>query len=162
MVQSKKEIPSPDQPVPAIHSVNDSFEESSGAVESEHLPEYSPAEDESAGSEPLPPVGELKGAVLKALREDRFSLAAAMEKSESWVLNGNTLSLTFNSPFESTFIEKECREIEGIIRKSLGWDVRINTVIKEREDESRSEDLEEQVELVRNIFRGTIINRSSK
>jgi len=108
----------------------------------------------------LPPLNELRGQVIKALREDRHSLAAAMEKSEVWHLNENELSLTFNSPFESTFIEKECREIERIVKKALGWDILIKTVINEKKEASLDEELEEQVELIRTIFRGTIINRS--
>lgn len=115
---------------------------------------------EDIKSVPLPPLPEFRENVLKALREDRHSLAAAMDKSGNWNLDGNSLTLSFNSPFESTFIEKESREIETIIKKSLGWILQIKTIVKHKEEESLSEENEEQVELVRNIFRGTLINRS--
>jgi DNA polymerase III subunit gamma/tau len=116
--------------------------------------------NENIKSVPLPPLPEFRESVLKALREDRHSLAAAMDKSENWDLDGSSLTLSFNSPFESTFIEKESREIETIIKESLGWSLQIKTIVKQKEEETLSEENEEQVELVRNIFRGTLINRS--
>jgi len=159
MLQSKKEKSEPSSQalteIPSDPPYYDPYEE----AEQEYAGDIR-FENDTVHDKPLPPVSELKAAVIKALREDRHSLAAAMEKSEIWTIMGNTLNLTFNSPFESTFIEKECREIEGIIQKSLGWDIRINTIIKEKNEVSQVEKQDEQVELVQNVFRGTIINRS--
>lgn len=111
-------------------------------------------------SDNFPPMDEFREKILKALRQERHSLAAAMDKSGSWTLEGNSLNLSFNSPFESTFIEKESREIETIIKKALGWNLHIITIVKHKQEEHLNQDVEEQVELVRNIFRGTLINRS--
>jgi len=138
------EIQNPDPPHQAIPESHEVF----------------PGENDESFNATLPPLGELKFPIIKALREERHSLAAAMEKSEHWKIDGQILSLTFSNPFESTFIEKECREIERIIKSSLGWDIKIKTVINEKNDTSSDEELEEQVELVRNVFRGTIVNRS--
>jgi len=159
MLQSKKERSEPSPQGFSDVPADPPYDDPEAEAEQEYAGESMSGND-TVHAEPLPPVSELKAAVIKALREDRHSLAAAMEKSEIWTIMGNTLNLTFNSPFESTFIEKECREIEGIIQKSLGWDIRINTIIKEKNEVSQVEKLDEQVELVQNVFRGTIINRS--
>lgn len=124
--------------------------------------ENSPSPSVETPSKPLPPLEELKTEVLRVLRQDRHSLAAAMEKSGLWDFKDNILALSFNSPFESTFIEKESKEIESIIKTHLGWTVQIKTVIKEEEEIILNEETEEQVELVLNVFRGTIVNRSEK
>lgn len=105
-------------------------------------------------------MAEFKEKILKSLRQVRHSLAAAMEKSQVWDLKDTVLSLSFNSPFESTFIEKESREIEKIIKDSLSWEISIKTIVKKKESESINQKPDEQVELVRSVFRGTVINRS--
>ncbi|MBF9015226.1 MULTISPECIES: DNA polymerase III subunit gamma/tau [unclassified Oceanispirochaeta] len=117
-------------------------------------------QQETVQNEPLPPLPEFREKVLIALRQERHSLAAAMDKSGSWDLDGSGLTLSFNSPFESTFIEKESREIEAIVKKALGWSLHIKTIVKHKKEEDLNQEVEEQVELVRNIFRGTLINRS--
>ncbi|MDC7240414.1 MAG: hypothetical protein PQJ50_08635 [Spirochaetales bacterium] len=108
----------------------------------------------------LPPLDELKPKILKALRDERHSLAAAMEKSGNWSVEGSVITLSFNSPFESTFIEKESREIENMLKKSLGLNLQIKTVVKQIKKEALKENVDDQVKLVQNIFRGTLINRS--
>jgi hypothetical protein len=155
-LQSRKEsshsVPSSD---PSADSI---------AVETEPIsapPKAEPTTTVETSTKSIPSLEEMKKEILKALRQDRHSLAAAMEKSRHWNFENPNLSLSFDSPFESTFIEKESREIEHIIKEQLGWEVSIKTLINQSEDLSVDEEIEEQVELVRNIFRGTIINRSS-
>lgn len=126
------------------------------------IPESDPdlPEENNLQSDNFPQLPEFREKILKALRQERHSLAAAMDKSGSWNLEGNNLSLSFNSPFESTFIEKESREIEAIVKKALGWKLHIKTIVKHKQEEHLNQEVEEQVELVRNIFRGTLVNRS--
>ena len=152
MVKSRKESP--------LETVSDhESEEDIPSVKESVPPPSIPAERVSL---PVPPLSEMKKEILKALRQDRHSLAAAMEKSGHWDFQNEILSLSFDSPFESTFIEKESRDIEGIIKDHLGWSLKIRTVINQNEEDPGDEETEEQVELVRNVFRGTIIDRSSK
>ncbi len=130
----------------------------SPADENENYVEEAPFVPPAASE--LPPLEELKPRILKALRDERHSLAAAMEKSGHWTVEGQTVTLRFNTPFESTFIEKESREIEGIVKSALGLDINIKTVVKQIKEETLNQELDEQVQLIQNIFRGTLINRS--
>jgi len=98
----------------------------------------------------------MKEKILKVVRKNSMSTAAGLDNAESWTQDKEKLTLTFNSPFASTLIEKEARSIEKIIREELGWDIKFYTAVKRAESE-KSEAVEEQVELVRSVFRGTII-----
>ncbi len=120
----------------------------------------SPSESVSPAVYEFPPVDNLKDQILGALRRVRHSLAAAMEKAELWDVNGNTLTLTFRTAFEISFLEKERHEIEKIILESLNYTLQLKTQLKKHEEESVHNEVEEQVELVRSVFRGTIMKRS--
>ncbi len=109
---------------------------------------------------PLPGMPEVKDRILTALRKERHTLAAAMEKASAWAIVDTTLNLTFGTPFESTLVQKEGREIERIIKSGLGWDLKISTRVKEKRDNESSEQKDEQVELFKSVFRGTLVNRS--
>ena len=85
-----------------------------------------------------------------------MSIAAGLDKAEIWERKGEKVLLTFNSPFASTLVEKEFKTIQKIILDKLGWNIQFSTKIK-REQIVQDETVEEQVELVRSIFRGTII-----
>jgi hypothetical protein len=113
-----------------------------------------------AVSNDLPPMDTLKEQILGSLRKVRHSLAATMEKAEQWAVNGDTLVLTFRSTFEKSFLEKERHEIEKIILESLNYRLQLDTQLRKREEQSTSHEVEEQVELVRSVFRGTIVKRS--
>ncbi|MDA3957434.1 hypothetical protein [Oceanispirochaeta sp.] len=166
MVKNRKDshsaptVEKPDESLPVAEGENHSEIKSFPGAFIPSKSQNPPPQTEESTPKPFPPLAELKADILRVLRQDRHSLAAAMEKSGHWDFNENILSLSFNSPFESTFIEKESREIESIIKGHLGWTVQIKTVIKEEEDSILNEEIEEQVELVLNVFRGTIVNRS--
>ena len=128
----------------------------SGAVplkEAEQPKREAPQEKKAPPAIPLP---ELKEKILKAVRKSSMSQAAGLDKAESWERDKNNIRLIFNSPFACTLIEKESRGIEKIIREELGWDVHLITDVM-REDIQENEKVEEQVELIRSVFRGTII-----
>lgn len=130
-------------------------------AETEEEPEISPhAVPSAVHSGNLPPMDTLKDQILGALRRVRHSLAATMEKAEQWEMNGDTLVLTFRSTFEKSFLEKERHEIEKIILESLNYRLHLDTQLRKREEQSTSHEVEEQVELVRSVFRGTIMKRS--
>ncbi|MDC7233625.1 MAG: hypothetical protein PQJ58_10360 [Spirochaetales bacterium] len=133
---------------------------STGSVKEEKSESFRSEPAPSGDLTVFPPMPEFREKVLKALRQERHSLSAAMDKSPHWNLEGTVLTLPFNSTFESTLIEKESREIETIIKKDLGWSLQIKTIVKHKKEEAQSQEIEEQVKLVLNIFRGTLINRS--
>ncbi len=104
------------------------------------------------------PLEELKEKILTAVRRESISIAAGLEKAEKWKIQDNTITLVFNSPFAGSLVKKEFRTIQNIIKDKLTWNVSFTAAVNKVE---KSDDpaLEEQVELVRSVFRGTIVKK---
>ena len=108
---------------------------------------------------PLPDLSpeELKKKILLVVRKKSLSIAAGLEKAEKWIRDEGNITLVFNSPFASNLVEKEFRKIESIIENNLGWKIHFSKDIKKTVSEEKDDTIEEQVELVRSVFRGTIL-----
>jgi len=122
-------------------------------------PAESPADSSvNSRSEELPdlPIGELREKILGAVRKNKLSLSAALEKSAKWERSGDSIILYYEDSFACSMIEKESRDIEKMIGEALGWHTELKSRIIKKE-ETREVIVEEQVELVRNVFRGTIV-----
>ena len=103
-------------------------------------------------------VEELKQKILTVLRRESISIAAGLEKAVKWKKEESTITLLFDSPFAGSLVKKEFRTIEKIILNELGWQISFTAAVKKNESHEEKPP-EEQVELVRSVFRGTIIKK---
>ena len=116
----------------------------------------SEAENKEAEEELSPE--DLKLKLLKHLKSANMSLYAALSKSKKWNLKGNVLTLTFNSLFESSFVNRESAFIMEEIKKIFQRDIKIDTVsdIGTVSDNNEMKS-DPQVDLVKSVFRGQLI-----
>ncbi len=122
------------------------------------VPEEKASETAAASVVPETDVEELKQKILTVLRRESISIAAGLEKAVKWKKEESNITLLFDSPFAGSLVKKEFRTIEKIILKELGWQVLFTAAVKKNESHEEKQ-LEEQVELVRSVFRGTIIKK---
>ena len=101
---------------------------------------------------------EIKNKLLKHLKSANMSLYAALNKSKKWVLNDKLLTLTFNSLFESSFVNRESTFIIDEIKKLFKLDIRIETIseIGNLSDNNEKKS-DPQIDLVKSVFRGQLI-----
>ena len=102
------------------------------------------------------PVETIREKILNVVREKSVSIAAGLEKAEKWDRQENRIILSFSSPFASTLVEKESHTIEAIVKSTLDWDMKLVNDVK-RAETVQENTVEEQVELIRSVFRGTVI-----
>ncbi len=101
---------------------------------------------------------DIKVILLKHLKSANMSLFAALNKAKKWEIEGNVFKLTFNSLFESSFVQRESTFIIDEIKKLFKIDVRID-IFSDLEEvlDKNSIKKDPQIELVKSIFRGQLI-----
>lgn len=102
---------------------------------------------------------ELKIKLLKHLKSANMSLHAALRKAKKWDLSDKVLTLTFNSLFEASFVNRESTFIIDEIKKLFDLDIRIDTVSEVGEVSGEKEiKTDPQVDLIKSVFRGQLIS----
>ena len=102
--------------------------------------------------------------LVEGMRKKKLTLAAALEKSVSWVLEGEVLKLAFADSFSSNLVRREESEVLNLFSALSGLSARLQVEQVQAAEESESEELpgeDEQVALVQKVFRGEIIRGGS-
>ncbi|MCK5198974.1 MAG: hypothetical protein KAR21_11515, partial [Spirochaetales bacterium] len=95
--------------------------------------------------------------IIQALRKNKLALSSALEKAISWKLLGTTLYLTFDSTYSGNAVKGDLLPIKEKASEVLDdkIDIEVSIVIPEQRGAS---DVDEDIELVKRVFRGEIVN----
>jgi len=100
------------------------------------------------------------GRLTEALRREKLTLAASLQKADSWSLKGEELSLSFQprDKFSGELILKEKETVARYAAKLLGGNtaIRVKLTIMEPKG-GAGNSMNEQVEIVKKVFRGEIV-----
>lgn len=131
------------------------FVVAAGADEGAPAPEPEPEE---------PKENAYRAEVVEAMRKKKLTLAAALEKAKSWILEGETLRLVFNDLFSANLLRKEGSELTQLFAEFSGRRVGLEVELIQNEPEPtevESGDEDDQVAMVQKVFRGEIVQGGS-
>ncbi len=135
-----------------------------GPVSAEPAVEPSEPEAPAKSEEPSKPeerqLSEEEVTRIKEQLSQRPTLASALGKVHSWYLSGNTLYLSCESSYPTRKIKEELSEVRDIISAQLGKrvDITVRLLENEQNNSNNSGSEDEQIELVKKVFRGKIIH----
>jgi len=97
---------------------------------------------------------------IKEQLSQRPTLASALGKVRSWHLSGNTLYLSCGSSYPARKIKEELSDVREISAAQLGRrvDITVRLLENEQNNSNNSGSEDEQIELVKKVFRGKIIH----
>ncbi len=98
--------------------------------------------------------------VVEAMRKKKLTLAAALEKAKSWILEGEYLYLVFNDLFSANLLRREGAELTQLFAEISGRTVNLEIELLQSEPEQtevETGDDDDQVAMVQKVFRGEIV-----
>jgi len=101
--------------------------------------------------------GELRSDIITGLKKSKLALASALEKTDSWVLDGDRLKIIFKDSYSATLVRTELGELRKMISRIYGKDIEIDIELEESAEEEQARE-DDQVELAKKIFRGEIVS----
>jgi hypothetical protein len=129
--------------------------ESDPAKDGEEAP--APAPEEVAVTEPrLSADSAFAGEVVPLVKKKRLTLGSVLEKALSWKLAEGELWLEFDSVYNGNVVRQEAGLIEEVIQETLGAPVKLKVSVRPAPD-ANDEATNEQVELVKKVFRGEVV-----
>ena len=130
---------------------------------------YGEAKQEEAASSP--PDNErqvdFQEDVISGFRRKKPTLASALEKAKSWSIEGETLRLTFGEKdrFSGEMVLKERDVLRGKVAEVAGRSLAVRVDFEARLEEAspgRDEKLESQLDAVKRVFKGEIVQGEDK
>ncbi len=94
--------------------------------------------------------------IINSLRKTKPALVSALEKAVEWHLDGDTLTLGFESGFTINFVRGEVAVISEAVLPFLGFRPKIKLRPCSR-DEKREQEEDREVKLVQEVFRGEVV-----
>ncbi len=117
--------------------------------------ESEPYDSDAAPPVPPPAPDTTKERVVAALRTSRPALSTAVETASEWRIEGGELKLAFDSNYVSDRVRQELAAVTEAVFSVTGEKVRISLETKSPAEACPARD--EQVELVKRVFRGEVI-----
>ncbi|MBN2534777.1 MAG: DNA polymerase III subunit gamma/tau [Spirochaetales bacterium] len=125
------------------------------------LPENTTGKEEKKEEHTISPETEkdiIENLIKHLHKEKKLALVSALEKIESWEMNGNEFFLTFNikDKFAGEVIKKERAELTRILSESFSLSIKL-TVLFNKNDQNNQPQKDQRVEILKNIFQGEVI-----
>ncbi|MFP4267750.1 MAG: DNA polymerase III subunit gamma/tau [Spirochaetaceae bacterium] len=95
--------------------------------------------------------------------KSRPSLASAVQRAEKWRLEGESLTITCDSSYSTNKIREELSTLNSLITGTVGkkLDIHVHTS-GEKDEELKEQDVDEQADLVKKVFRGQIVENGAE
>ena len=96
--------------------------------------------------------------LISGLKKTKVALTSALSKVSRWSLDDDTLSIYFTNAFFAASVREEMMEITKRVEQLAGRKISVQIHIEKEEEKERKEKiLDEQVEMVKKVFKGEII-----
>jgi len=104
------------------------------------------------------PFESLKDRLVEHFQSTKNMVATSIQQSTSWLKNGASISFCVDKPFVHNFLEQDHKAIAEACSRFLGQPIslEIRLTIPTAAAQSRENSIPPQVEMVRQMFRGTI------
>ncbi len=97
--------------------------------------------------------------LIDAIKKKKLTLASSLEKAKEWNLIGNELVITFSNAYCANMVKQDIQEVTQKAQEILQQSVVIRISINEDmvSQHCEEEKLDDQVEMVKKLFRGQIV-----
>jgi len=101
---------------------------------------------------------EMISGIIHSLGKNKLALSSALEKATSWKRNGNTIQLTFDSTYSGNAVKGDLLSIKAKVSEFLDTKIDIEVLIVSPSAVKNSNEVDEDLELVKRVFRGEVVN----
>ncbi len=95
--------------------------------------------------------------IINSLKKQKLALSSALEKAVLWKLEGETLTLVFNSTYSANFVKSDLSSIREQVATILGKNIILSVIVSEDRSSTQKASLDNSVEIVKKVFRGEIV-----
>jgi len=106
---------------------------------------------------PMVDMDAFRSQILGELRRKKMTLSSALEKAINWKLEEESLEIVFNNDFPARVARNEKKTIADKIVEMMGWNLKIIIKVVDNEVEESPLTMDDQVQTVKKVFRGEII-----
>ncbi len=97
--------------------------------------------------------------VIATIRERKLALGSILEKAVNWVLHDGALVLQFNNGYHARAVKQDSKMIRATVSEITGDDRPVKAAVLHDDSAERSEEKHSaQVDLVKRVFRGEVID----
>lgn len=111
---------------------------------------------------PMIDMDAFRSQILGELRRKKMTLSSALEKAINWKLDGDSLEIIFNNDYPARVARNEKKTIADKIVEMMGWNLSIVIKVVDNEVEESPLVQDDQVQTVKKVFRGEIIQGGAK
>jgi len=95
--------------------------------------------------------------LFQRVKRQKMTLATNLQKVVDWTLTGDNLILNMPNPFVLSMIRQEVAFLSRVASEVLGKGITVTPELIKGEDLAKQNEVDPQVELVTQIFRGHIV-----
>ena len=112
---------------------------------------------DSVSDEPYP--HDVRRKIIATIRERKLALGSILEKAVNWVLHDGALVLQFNNGYHARAVKQDSKMIRATVSEITGDDRPVKAAVLHDDSAERSEEKHSaQVDLVKRVFRGEVID----
>lgn len=100
---------------------------------------------------------ELKEYLIERFRKRKLALSSALEKALYWAYNDGKVKIGFSNAYNANFIKRDLPEIGKVLSEYAGRSIELEVGVEEGASVKGSKENDEQLEIVKRVFRGEII-----
>lgn len=98
----------------------------------------------------------LQDTLVSYFEESKNMLAVALSQTKEWILLGDVIQFSIDKPFILSLLEQEKKNIAEAVFRFLKKNYNLSFILSEK-TETETEKIPERVEMVRKIFRGSLV-----
>lgn len=117
------------------------------------------AENTAVQTEEFPDIQKVREAMISDFSIDDVMLASSLMQSSGWKTEGDTVSATSGTLFEKMQIQSQSHKIAAYLSKAYGRPINFEIQLAEKKDMKKNEPLPAEVEILRDVFKGTVAGR---
>ncbi len=148
--------------------------EENGAASVAPVPAFAPSEPEptiafsggNSGTAGIVAFADLQNTLVCHFQKTKNMVATSLAQSRSWEEINGSVRIIVDKPFVHNFLEQERNEISSALSRfagrSLGLTVELDTLRADTDRVEGKKLIPAEVEIVRNIFKGSIVSEESK
>ena len=116
-----------------------------------------PPEQSSDEASPESLSSEIVEAVVQRIRKEKLTLGSSLEHATQWVLEGDAVIISFDNSYAENAVQQESDIVAAALGEVLDEEVSVKT--KQDKRETVKSESDPQVEMVKKVFRGEIVER---
>ena len=101
----------------------------------------------------------VRSQVIKSIRERKLALGSVLERAIAWTMHEGALVIQFSNGYHARTVKQDNGLIREILREITGDDLPVKAaIVTDEQEAAERESHSEQVDLVKRVFRGEVVD----